>query len=140
MIKTIRLFAVATALAFFSQSGRAAEPLTEKGLEKLMEEVGKLNKQFKQTQSDKNSAQMTKDATRLAEIFKQTVGFWQNRKVSDAVKWSAESETAAKAAATAAKAGEWDKVQAHLQSVVKNCKNCHEAHRTKSADGKYGIK
>ena len=140
MKKNIQIFVLITCSAFLSQSLSAAEKLDDKGFEKLMKEVGKTQKGFKKNQDEKNSAAMAKDATRLAEIYTEVAGFWKARKVSDATKWSEESATSANAAATAAKAGEWDKVQGHIQSLMKNCKSCHEAHREKLDDGSSRIK
>jgi cytochrome c556 len=140
MKKNIQIFVLITCSAFLSQSLCAAEKLDDKGFEKLMKEVGKAQKGFKKNQDEKNSAAMVKETTRLAEIYTELAGFWKDRKVTDATKWSEESATSATAAASAAKAGEWDKVQTHVQSLMKNCKNCHEAHREKLDDGSSRIK
>ena len=118
----------------------AADALDEKGFQKLMKEAGDIAKRFKGNQEQKNGAELAKDTGRLAEIYKATTPFWKNRKVDDAAKWSGESETSARAAAVAAKAGDWDKVKTDLGATMKNCKNCHEAHREKLDDGTYRIK
>ena len=140
MIKKFLLVVVLACASFSGRSLQAAEPLDEKALQKLMKEVGDTSKRFRKTQDDKNSAQMAKDATPLAEIYKETVGFWKGRKIDDAMKWSQESETVAKATAAAAREENWDKVKTSLQGLMKNCKSCHDAHREKLADGSYRIK
>jgi cytochrome c556 len=119
---------------------RAAEALDEKQFQKLMQEIGDTSKRFKTSIENRDSIQLTKDATRLAEIYQQTVPFWEQRKAQDAAKWSKESATASAALASAAKAKDWDKATLHLREVGKNCKTCHDAHREKRDDGTYRIK
>ena len=140
MTKKIQIIVLIACATYLGQSVRAADALDEKAFQKLMKEVGDTSKRFKKNQDEKNSAQMTKDAARLAEIYQQTAGFWKNRKVEDAEKWSNESAAAAKAAGSAAKAEDWDKVKTHIQSLQKNCKSCHDAHREKLDDGSSRIK
>ena len=140
MTKKIQIIVLITCAAFLGRTVRAADALDEKAFQKLMKEVGDTSKRFKKNQDEKNGAQMTKDAARLAEVYKQTAGFWKNRKVNDAEKWSQEAEAAATATASAAKAEDWDKVKTHLQGLMKNCKSCHDAHREKLDDGSYRIK
>ena len=140
MTKKIQIIVLITCAVFLGRTVRAADALDEKAFQKLMKEVGDTSKRFKKNQDEKNGAQMTKDAARLAEIYQQSTGFWKNRKVNDAEKWSAESSETAKAAAGAAKAEDWDKVKTHVQSLMKNCKSCHDAHREKLDDGSSRIK
>jgi len=117
-----------------------AETLDEKKFQKLMKEVGDANKRFRAAIESQDSAQVSKDAARVSEIYKEMTGFWQQRKSEKAVKWADDSASAAALAATAAKAKDWDKVKLHLQDVTKNCKACHDVHREKLEDGSYRIK
>ena len=119
---------------------RAEDMPDEKGYQKLMKEVGKIGKGFKQNVQDKNDKQVAADATRLADIFKEATPFWASRKADDAVKSSQESVEAAQAMAAAAKDGDWDKVRTANQSMGKNCKVCHDAHREKLEGGGFKIK
>jgi cytochrome c556 len=127
-------------LAIASLTGLAAEKMDETKLQKSMKEVGDAAKRFKKNQDEKNADQMAKDAQRIAEIYHETIAFWKERKMDDAVKSSQESEAAAKAAAIAAKAGDWEKVKANVQGLMKNCKSCHDSHREKLEDGTYRLK
>lgn len=106
----------------------------EKALQKSMKDIGSVMKGFKKNLDEKNGEAVAKDATRVAEIYKGTLGFWKSRHFDDAAKWSEESATAATATAAAAKAGDWDKVKTSWGPVSKNCKSCHEAHREKEGD------
>jgi cytochrome c556 len=139
-IKFILPLATICVGALLASSNVRAADLDEKSLQKLMKEVGDIAKRFKPSQDNKNGAVLAKDATRLAEINKQVTGFWKSRKFDDAVKLSTESADAATAAATAASAGDWDKVKTSVGAVMKNCKACHDAHREKLEDGGYRIK
>jgi len=80
------------------------------------------------------------DAEKLAGIFKDVEGFWQARKIEDAVKWSQQSQTAANEIAAAAKGGDFDKAGVSMKSLMSNCASCHMAHREKLAEGGYKIK
>jgi len=128
------------ALLASSISALSADALDEKQFQKLMKEVGDTTKRVKPGIESKDADQLNKDAARLAEIYKQTVPFWQHRKVDDAAKWSQESAAAASALALAAKAKDWDKATQHFRELGKNCKACHDAHREKLEDGSSRIK
>lgn len=117
-----------------------AEPLNDEGFQKLMKEVGSATKRFKNQIQNKDSAGLSKDATRVAEIYKQMAPFWVARKADDAAKWSEESAASATLLAAAARNSEWDKVKTGSQGVMKNCKACHDAHREKLPDGSSRIK
>ena len=137
-MKTKLLCALAL-LAFGFNSVHAADALDEQQFKKLMKEVGRVAKGFKDNAQAKKADVLEKDSARLAEIYTQMAGFWKERNADDAAKWSTASATAAKATAAAAKAGDWDKVKTHWSAVNKNCKECHEAHREKVGNG-YKIK
>ena len=135
----ITVFAIGAGSLFCALPARSAD-LDEKGLQQAMKDTGKASRTFKKNMDDKNAVEMEKAASSVAALTQQTVAFWKGRKVDDAAKWSQESATAAKTAADAAKAGDWDKVRASIQTVQKNCKNCHDAHREKVEDNVYKIK
>ena len=139
-MKPSLLLLLAATVVLVARPALAAPPLDEKSFQKLMKEAGDIAKRLKGNQEEKNAAQMAQDATRLADIYQETAPFWKARKVEDAAKWSAESETSARAAAAAAKAGDWVKVKTDFGATMKHCKDCHEAHREKLDDGSYRIK
>jgi len=117
-----------------------ADTLNEESFQKLMKEVGVATKRFKNEMVAKDAAGLNKDATRIADIYKQMAPFWTARKADDAAKWSQESSAAAMALAADAKKGDWAAVKNGTQGVFKNCKSCHDAYREKTADGGYKFK
>jgi cytochrome c556 len=136
----IRLLSSLALIAFAFSTVRAADAIDEKEFQKLMKEVGKVAKGFKDNTQAKNAAVVEKDSAHVADIYKQMAAFWKARKVDDAAKLSDASAAAASATAAAAKAGDWDKVKTSWGVVNKNCKDCHDAHREKLPDGGYKIK
>jgi cytochrome c556 len=119
---------------------RAADALDEKVFQKHMKAVGKTTKAFKANFESKNAAAIEKDGATTAEAYKAMAAFFKARKNDDAVKWSDDSAAGATGAATAAKAGDWDKVKSEWGAVGKNCKACHDKYREKLDDGSYKIK
>jgi cytochrome c556 len=136
----ISRFLTLTALILSTGALLAAEKIDEKQFQTLMKEVGDTGRRFRSGMESKNSAQVTKDAARVAEIHKQLASFWKDRKIEDAVKWSEETSVAATAVVAAVKADDWEKAKTQLQSYGKSCKACHDAYREKLADGSYKIK
>jgi cytochrome c556 len=117
-----------------------ADTLNDESFQKLMKEVGTATKRFKNEMVAKDATGLTKDATRIADIYKQMAPFWTARKAEDAAKWSQESSAAAMALAADAKKGDWAAVKTGTQGVFKNCKSCHDTYREKLPDGSYKIK
>jgi cytochrome c556 len=117
-----------------------ADTLNDESFQKLMKEVGSATKRFKNEMVARDAAGLTKDATRIADIYKQMAPFWTARKAEDAAKWSQESSAAAMALAADAKKGDWAAVKTGTQGVFKNCKSCHDTYREKLPDGGYKIK
>jgi len=138
-MKTKVLCALAL-IAFSTAAVRAADAIDEQQFQKLMKEVGKVAKGFKEKAQAKDAAAVEKDSARVAQIYTQMTGFWKSRHTDDAVKWSDASASAARATAAAAKAGDWDKVKTSWGALNKSCKDCHDAHREKLPDGAYKIK
>ena len=88
----------------------------------------------------KTGMQAVRRGERLGTVYESMIGFWRQRNAADAVKWSEEGKAAALLLATAANANDADKAKAALDSINGGCKQCHDAHREKIADGKYKIK
>ncbi len=88
----------------------------------------------------KAAEDVAKDAAKMEEVFKKSEEFWTKRNTEDAVKWSQQSQSAAKEVAGAAKSGDWEKASASLRNVMGNCAACHNAHREKLPEGGYKIK
>jgi cytochrome c553 len=81
-----------------------------------------------------------RNAERLGVVFENMVGFWRQRNMNDAVKWSQQGKAAALELATAAYAGDADKAAEAFKAVNATCDSCHEAHREKIVIEKYRIK
>ena len=93
-----------------------------------------------QKMDPKSGQKAVRSAERMGSVYEEMIGFWRQRNVSNAVKWSEEGKAAALELATAAYAGDNEKVTASLKALSDTCKQCHEAHREKIAEGKYRIK
>src|SRR5688572_8837889 len=99
---------LATVIVSVTSVAFAAEPLDEKGFQKLMKEVGASAKKLKSGLDAKSSAEVVREADRVAEIYKEHLAFWKDRKSEKAVKWSEESAASASALAASAKKGDWE--------------------------------
>jgi cytochrome c556 len=98
--------------------------------------AGSLRKNIEAKATD----EIVKNAATMEEVFKKCEDFWTKRKTDDAIKWSQQSQAAAKEIGEAAKGGDMDKAQASLKSLMSNCAGCHNAHRERLPDGSYKIK
>jgi cytochrome c556 len=135
-----RILTISLLFALGSTFCLRADTLTDESFHKLMKEVGGTTKRFKNSIQAQDGATLSKDAARVAEIYKQMGPFWTARKADDAVKWSEQSSAAANLLSAAAKKGDWAEVKTTSQGVMKNCKSCHEAHKEKLPDGSSKIK
>ncbi len=93
-----------------------------------------------QKMDPKSGQHAVRSAERMGSVYEEMIGFWRQRNVNDAVKWSQEGKAAALELATAAYAGDNEKVADSLKALTATCKQCHEAHREKIAEDKYRIK
>jgi cytochrome c556 len=88
----------------------------------------------------KTGPEVVASAEKMGAAYENMIGFFRQRNFADAVKWSEDGKAAAAELASAAKADDESKAMAAFAKVGSTCKPCHEAHREKSADGKYHIK
>jgi len=79
-------------------------------------------------------------AKKMEKVFATAEKFWTERKTADAIQWSKDGGAAAKALSAAVTAKDADAAKAAFGTMTGTCKNCHEAHREKLADGSYKIK
>ncbi len=79
-------------------------------------------------------------AERLGSIYENMIGYWRQKNLPDAVKWSVEGKAAAVVLASAAHAGDAAKAEAALKTLGGTCNSCHDAYRERTPDGKYRIK
>src|SRR5262245_6591960 len=129
----VLLFAVFTVLA----SPRPQEDAEYTGWMKTIQSAtGSIRRNIESKAAD----DIVKDAAKIEDAFKKSEEFWAKRKTDDAVKWSQQSQAAAKEIADAAKGGDMEKVSTSLRSLMGNCAACHGAHREKLPEGGYKIK
>jgi cytochrome c556 len=98
--------------------------------------VGKLRKEVEA----KAYPDVAKDATTLAEIFKDVEVYFAKSHTDDAVAMSQSAQAVAKQLASAATSGDADAVASSMKAVMGSCAGCHTAHREKLPEGGYKIK
>ena len=103
----------------------------------IMKEVGPLAQGIGAKVNGGDNAGVAADAAKLEALFKEAQAFFAKEKISDAEGWSKTAAEAAGKAAKDAKAGTVDKAAKNLGI---NCKQCHDAHREKNADGTFKLK
>jgi len=94
-----------------------------------MKDIGATNQKIRKGVAAKQMDGVATDAAHLAEIYANLVKFWEARKADDAVTVAKTGESAAKAIAEAAKAGDESKVQSSMMAIGGTCNGCHMAHR-----------
>lgn len=108
--------------------------------EKAMKALGKDSGMIRKA-DPKTGAEVAAAAERIAGVYETSHAFWTKRGgAADAVKWSEEGKAAATELASAAKAGDAAKAGSAFQKLGGTCKQCHDVHREKLADGTYKIK
>jgi hypothetical protein len=107
--------------------------------EKAMKALGKDSGMVRKA-DPKTGAEIAAAAERMASAYETSHDFWTKRGGADAVKWSDDGKAAAVELASAAKAGDAGKAGSAFQKLGATCKQCHDAHREKLADGTYKIK
>jgi cytochrome c556 len=133
-LSLVLLFAVVTA---FAATPRAQE---EKEYGELMKSVQATVGSLRKNIEAKAAEDVAKSAEKMEDLFKKSEEFWAKRNTEDAVKWSQQSQAAAKEVGAAAKGGDWEKAAASMKGVMGGCAACHGAHREKLPEGGYKIK
>jgi|SRR5580704_1813186 cytochrome c556 len=98
--------------------------------------VGKLRKEVEA----KAYPDVAKDATALAEVFKNVEDYFAKSHTDDAVAMAQGARAVAKQLADAAGSGDADAVANTMKGVQASCAGCHTAHREKLPEGGYKIK
>lgn len=96
---------------------------------------GALNKLENKTGKDAIS-----NAERLGGVYEEMIGYWRQRNLADAVKWSEQGKAASVELAAAAFAGDSQKADQALKTIGETCQSCHTAFREKLPDGTYRFK
>jgi hypothetical protein len=134
MIKTVvlpALLAIGMGVGLWAQS--------DEDYKGWMKDIGATNSKIRKGVAAKQMDGVATDATHLAEIYGSLAKFWETRKADDAVTVAKTGESAAKAIADAAKAGDEAKVQSSMMTIGGTCNGCHMAHRAGSP-GNFTIK
>ncbi len=88
----------------------------------------------------KTGADAVRSAERLGGLYEELINFWRQRDDKQAVKWAQQGKAAAVQLAAAAHAGDAAQASVVFKSIEATCASCHEAHRTRLADGTYAFK
>ncbi len=88
----------------------------------------------------KNGEAATADARNLDTVFNEVYGFWEKKKVDDAVEFARHARDGFQRIAEQAAAGQFDQASATFEETAANCGGCHGAHREKAPDGSFKIK
>lgn len=121
---------LAAGMSFFAWASEEAPADHKKWMKDAGEYMGKLRKGVDVEQS----------ATGMAEVMKQTQGFWSKRTSDVAGKSSQDAISESMKIVEAAKAGDKAGVSASLKGVGAACKSCHDMHREKVSETEYRIK
>jgi cytochrome c556 len=107
----------------------------EEWMKSIGSSMGALRKMEKKT-----GPEVVASAEKIGAAYENMIGFWRQRNAADAVKLAEDGKAAAVELASAAKGDDDAKAAAAFTRVGGTCKPCHDAHREKSADGKYHVK
>jgi len=88
----------------------------------------------------KQGAETAATAEKMAGIFDQVRGHFEEHHLDDGVNFAKTGHDAAKDLAAAANAGDWDKASADVKTLGSACQGCHAAHREKLPDGSFKMK
>jgi cytochrome c556 len=95
---------------------------------------------LRKTVEAKDGPATAETAEKLAGIFAQVRGHFEEHKAQDGIDFANQAREASNSLAAAAKAGEWEKAQGDLKSIGATCQGCHAAHREKLPDGTFKMK
>lgn len=106
-----------------------------------MKGINTANQSIRAHVTAKDYAGLEADAATLKPFAETTAKYWNDKKVEDAMKMSADFAKAVADLGTAAKAKNDDGIAAAQKGIGGSCMGCHTAHRTpRGADGTYEIK
>jgi hypothetical protein len=117
----------------------AAAPENSPEMQKWMKNTDTAAKVLRKLER-KTGTEAVKNAETLGSVYEEMIGFWRQRKRTDAEKWSEEGKAAAVVLASAAHSGDAEKAEAAFQTLSGTCKQCHTLYRERLTDGTYRIK
>ena len=104
-----------------------------------MKESGAANGVLQKGES-KTGKEAVEAAETLGSIYESMIGFWRQQNAADAVKISIAGKATALELAAAASAGNATEAAAAYTKLSATCKQCHDAHRSRLADGTFLIR
>ncbi len=108
--------------------------------QKAMKDINTANMSLRADVPAKNYEGIAKSAATLKAGFQQSLDFWTEKKVEDAMTFAKNALKGATDLEAAAKASNEEGVATAARAVSGSCQGCHMAHRARLADGSYAIK
>ena len=105
-----------------------------------MKTANAANGSLRKSIAAKDAAETAASVEKLAAAFKTVQAHFEEDHMEDGIKFAQTANKASMNLAAAAKAGEWDKASAELNTLGAQCQGCHAAHREKLPDGTYKMK
>jgi len=109
-------------------------------LSPVMKDVGATTNKLRMDIMAGNAADVTADAEKLQNDFRQAGGFFKAHNAQDAADWSKANAQAAGEIMKAAKANNLDAAKAPASEIQKSCKSCHDVHREQLPDKSFKFK
>ena len=107
---------------------------------KNMKDTNAAAQELRKNLDAKNYEAIAKNAATLKTLFANTLSFWEDRKMEDAVGVAKSGAKAAADLETAAKDKNDDTVASAGKILLGTCKTCHDVHRERLPDGTSEIK
>ena len=126
---------LASFAVMFLLCGGMMFPQTEEEYHEWMQSVRSSVGSLRKSIEAKDQSATSQHAKELQEIFAKVRGFWEAKKVPDAVKFSTASEGSFEAVAKAASENNFESASAEMKQAMANCAGCHNAHREKTESG-----
>lgn len=133
----MRLLRVCLPALLLSGAAAFAEDFTDftQGMKYTDQAASALRKMEKKT-----GPQAVRAAEGLGGVYEEMIGFFRQRGAQDAVKLAEDGKAAATKLASAAFANDAEGADAAFKAVSATCRPCHDAYRSRAADGKYHFK
>jgi cytochrome c556 len=95
---------------------------------------------LRKTVAAKQGGETAATAEKMAGIFEQVRGHFEEHHMDDGTNFAKTGHDAAKDLVSAANSGDWEKASADLKTLGGACQGCHTAHREKLPDGSFKMK
>jgi hypothetical protein len=115
-------------------------PMTDEDYSKTMKQIAPTFQSLQKNNTAMNYADATSDAKKLEAWFKDVQGYWEAKKVDDAVGFAKTAITAAQDTSKASAAMSATGLTDAQKALGGACQGCHTAHRERLPDGSYKMK